>query len=70
VRAAHRQPVAERDGDPLRDRRRRPRSGRDAYVNRPGPRLLEGADRFAWAFDDATLPENLAPMPSGIARIE
>jgi iron complex transport system substrate-binding protein len=41
----------------------------NAYVNRPGPRLLDSADRFAWAFDDATLPATLAPMPTGIARI-
>jgi iron complex transport system substrate-binding protein len=41
----------------------------NAYVNRPGPRLIDSADRFAWAFDDATLVANPAPMPSGIARI-
>jgi iron complex transport system substrate-binding protein len=41
----------------------------NAYVNRPGPRLIDSADRFAWAFDDATLAANPAPMPTGIARI-
>lgn len=41
----------------------------NAYVNRPGPRLIDSADRFAWAFDDTTLVANPAPMPSGIARI-
>ena len=25
----------------------------NAYVNRPGPRLIDSAERFAWAFDDA-----------------
>jgi iron complex transport system substrate-binding protein len=41
----------------------------NAYVNRPGPRLIDSADRFAWAFDDAAAPGNDVPMPSGIARI-
>jgi iron complex transport system substrate-binding protein len=40
-----------------------------AYVNRPGPRLIDSADRFAWAFDDLASLVNRAPMPSGIARI-
>jgi len=34
----------------------------NAYVNRPGPRLIDSADRFAWCFHDAAI----APRPSGI----
>lgn len=41
----------------------------NAYVNRPGPRLIDSADRFAWAFDDAAAPGACASMPSGIERI-
>ena len=41
----------------------------NAYVNRPGPRLIDSADRFAWAFDDAEALGEGAPMPSGIDRI-
>jgi len=42
----------------------------NAYVNRPGPRLIDSADRFAWAFDDAAaLGERSAPPPAGIAVI-
>jgi len=40
----------------------------NAYVNRPGPRLIDSADRFAWAFDDATAAINV-PRPSGITRL-
>jgi iron complex transport system substrate-binding protein len=35
----------------------------NAYVNRPGPRLIDSAERFAWAFNDA------APQPSGIVAV-
>jgi iron complex transport system substrate-binding protein len=42
----------------------------NAYVNRPGPRLIDSAERFAWAFDDAQSPINLSPQPAGIARID
>jgi iron complex transport system substrate-binding protein len=41
----------------------------NAYVNRPGPRLIDSADRFAWAFDDAAALGARGPMPSGIERI-
>ena len=41
----------------------------NAYVNRPGPRLIDSADRFAWAFDDASAAGTLVPVPSGIVRI-
>jgi iron complex transport system substrate-binding protein len=41
----------------------------NAYVNRPGPRLIDSADRFAWAFDDAAALADRVPLPSGIARI-
>ena len=41
----------------------------NAYVNRPGPRLIDSADRFAWAFDDAASIATIAPQPSGIIRI-
>jgi iron complex transport system substrate-binding protein len=41
----------------------------NAYVNRPGPRLIDSAERFAWAFDDAAALHTTAPQPSGIARI-
>jgi iron complex transport system substrate-binding protein len=37
----------------------------DAYVNRPGPRLIDSAERFAWCFHDAAI----APQPSGITRV-
>jgi iron complex transport system substrate-binding protein len=40
----------------------------NAYVNRPGPRLIDSADRFAWAFDDAAHRSDIAPKPSGIER--
>lgn len=41
----------------------------NVYVNRPGPRLIDSAERFAWAFDDAAgLAEDL-PVPSGVARL-
>ncbi|HEV8020010.1 MAG TPA: cobalamin-binding protein [Candidatus Lustribacter sp.] len=36
----------------------------NAYVNRPGPRLIDSADRFAWAFHETPLP-----APSGISSI-
>jgi iron complex transport system substrate-binding protein len=37
----------------------------NAYVNRPGPRLIDSAERFAWAFDNfASLPTIM--QPSGI----
>lgn len=36
----------------------------NAYVNRPGPRLIDSVERFAWAFHDYPIP-----APSGIARI-
>jgi iron complex transport system substrate-binding protein len=42
----------------------------NAYVNRPGPRLLDSAERFAWAFDDAARGNGEVPPPSGIVRIE
>jgi iron complex transport system substrate-binding protein len=42
----------------------------NAYVNRPGPRLLDSAERFAWAFDDAARSNDELPPPSGIVRIE
>lgn len=42
----------------------------NAYVNRPGPRLIDSADRFAWAFDDAAGQTDRAPTPSGIERID
>ena len=38
----------------------------NAYVNRPGPRLIDSADRFAWAFDHAQTLATIAPAPSGI----
>jgi iron complex transport system substrate-binding protein len=38
----------------------------NAYVNRPGPRLIDSAERFAWAFDHATGLADEAPIPSGI----
>jgi iron complex transport system substrate-binding protein len=41
----------------------------NAYVNRPGPRLIDSADRFAWAFDDAAGLIDRAPTPSGIRAI-
>ena len=41
----------------------------NAYVNRPGPRLIDSAERFAWAFDDAQKRVERAPMPSGIIRL-
>jgi iron complex transport system substrate-binding protein len=37
----------------------------NAYVNRPGPRLIDSADRFAWCFHEAAF----APQPSGIAPV-
>jgi iron complex transport system substrate-binding protein len=40
----------------------------NAYVNRPGPRLIDSAERFAWAFHDAS-PHSPLPTPSGIARL-
>jgi iron complex transport system substrate-binding protein len=39
----------------------------NAYVNRPGPRLIDSADIFAWAFDDAA--GVIVPKPTGIARV-
>ena len=42
----------------------------NAYVNRPGPRLIDSADRFAWAFDDGAGQTDRAPTPSGIERID
>jgi iron complex transport system substrate-binding protein len=39
----------------------------NAYVNRPGPRLIDSAERFAWAFDNATSHPTIA-QPSGIVR--
>ena len=41
----------------------------NAFVNRPGPRLIDSADRFAWAFDDVAALGDLSPVPPGIARI-
>lgn len=41
----------------------------NAYVNRPGPRLIDSAERFAWAFDDAAVLGTIAPRPSGITRL-
>ena len=41
----------------------------NAYVNRPGPRLIDSADRFAWAFDDAAGLITRSPTPSGIRAI-
>jgi iron complex transport system substrate-binding protein len=41
----------------------------NAYVNRPGPRLIDSAELFAWAFDDAASQGTNAPPPEGIARI-
>jgi hypothetical protein len=41
----------------------------NAYVNRPGPRLIDSAERFAWAFDDATGAASNVPPPSGISRL-
>jgi iron complex transport system substrate-binding protein len=41
----------------------------NAYVNRPGPRLIDSAERFAWAFDDAARRADALPMPDGIERI-
>ncbi len=41
----------------------------NAYVNRPGPRLIDSADRFAWTFDHAARLETLAPTPSGITPL-
>jgi iron complex transport system substrate-binding protein len=35
----------------------------NAYVNRPGPRLIDSAERFAWCLHDV----HVAPQPSGIA---
>jgi iron complex transport system substrate-binding protein len=35
----------------------------NAYVNRPGPRLVDSAERFAWCLHDVAV----APQPSGIA---
>jgi iron complex transport system substrate-binding protein len=40
----------------------------NAYVNRPGPRLIDSADRFAWAFTHAA-GETAIPRPSGIAGL-
>jgi iron complex transport system substrate-binding protein len=37
----------------------------NAYVNRPGPRLIDSADRFAWCFHEAAF----TPQPSGIALV-
>jgi iron complex transport system substrate-binding protein len=39
----------------------------NAYVNRPGPRLIDSAERFAWAFDHATGLAGGIPTPAGIA---
>jgi len=39
----------------------------NAYVNRPGPRLIDSAERFAWAFDNATSQPTIAQR-SGIVR--
>ena len=41
----------------------------NAYVNRPGPRLIDSAERFAWAFGDASSLGTRVPAPSGIAVI-
>ncbi len=41
----------------------------NAYVNRPGPRLIDSAERFAWAFNDAAASNAHLPLPTGIARI-
>lgn len=43
----------------------------NAYVNRPGPRLLDSADRFAWALESYAHPDIIekAPTPSGIRQI-
>jgi iron complex transport system substrate-binding protein len=41
----------------------------NAYVNRPGPRLIDSAERFAWAFDEASTQGTLAPRPTGIAPL-
>jgi iron complex transport system substrate-binding protein len=41
----------------------------NAYVNRPGPRLIDSADRFAWTFDHAAGRKTLAPTPSGLTPI-
>jgi iron complex transport system substrate-binding protein len=41
----------------------------NAYVNRPGPRLIDSAERFAWAFDDAAGLIDRVPTPSGIRAI-
>ena len=40
----------------------------NAYVNRPGPRLIDSAERFAWAFDDAASLRTIA-QPSGIVAV-
>jgi iron complex transport system substrate-binding protein len=40
----------------------------NAYVNRPGPRLIDSAERFAWAFDNAT-SQAATPQPSGIVAV-
>lgn len=42
----------------------------NAYVNRPGPRLIDSAYLFAWAFEDATSRSRRARPPHGIARID
>ncbi len=41
----------------------------NAYVNRPGPRLIDSADRFAWAFDDAQKVDSIGPVPTGIGPL-
>jgi iron complex transport system substrate-binding protein len=41
----------------------------NAYVNRPGPRLIDSAERFAWAFDDASPQGTPAPRPTGITPL-
>ena len=41
----------------------------NAYVNRPGPRLIDSADLFAWAFDDAAGLAAGIPIPTGIAPL-
>ncbi len=37
----------------------------NAYVNRPGPRLIDSAERFAWCIHDTAR----LPQPSGITVI-
>jgi iron complex transport system substrate-binding protein len=60
--------AAELARNPVWNGLRAVRSGRayvmdgNAYVNRPGPRLIDSAERFAWCFHDTAI----APQPSGI----